>query len=138
MDASPAEQFWGVNELAEALGVSPRTIRFYEEQGLLAPRRLGNNRVFGRRDRARMEIILRGKRLGFSIREIREYLELYDADPTQRKQIELLLERVRARIAALVEQRAACDEALRDLWSIENQAEAALAAKAPTEAEGTP
>ncbi len=130
MDAPAPEEFWGVNELAEALRVSPRTIRFYEEQGLLAPRRLGNNRVFGRRDRASMEIILRGKRLGFSIREIREYLELYDADPTQRRQIGLLLAKVRARIAALMEQRAACDEALRDLWSIENQAEAALAAKA--------
>ncbi len=130
MDAAVPEEFWGVNGLADVLGVSPRTIRFYEEQGLLAPRRLGNNRIFGRRDRARLEIILRGKRLGFSIREIREYLELYDADPTQRKQIQLLLEKVRARIAALMQQRAACDEALRDLWSIENQAEAALAAKA--------
>lgn len=138
MDTAAAEPFWGVNELAEALGVSPRAIRFYEEQGLLAPRRLGNNRVFGRRDRARMEIILRGKRLGFSIREIREYLELYDADPTQRRQIALLLEKVRARIAALMEQREACDAALRDLWSIENQAEAALAGKAPTEPKERP
>lgn len=130
MDAAPAEALWGVNELAEDLGVSARTIRFYEEQGLLSPQRVGNNRVFSRRDRARMQIILRGKRLGFSIREIRDYLELYDADPTQRRQIELLLEKVRARIEALMEQRAACDEALRDLWSIENQAEAALKAKA--------
>jgi DNA-binding transcriptional MerR regulator len=130
MDTEAEAALWGVNELADELGVSARTIRFYEQEGLLAPRRVGNNRVFGRRDRARLLIILRGKRLGFSIKEIREYLELYDADPTQRRQIELLLGKVRARIDALLEQRAACDEALRDLWSIENQAEAALAAKA--------
>ena len=83
-------------------------------------------RLFTRRDRARMLLVLRGKRLGFTLAEIRGYLDLYDADPTQRRQVELLLEKVRARAASLEVQRRDIDEALADLRDIEQQAEAAL------------
>ena len=116
-----------VNELAEAVEVTPRTIRFYEQKGLIQPRRAGTVRVFTRRDRARLLLILRGKRLGFSLRDIQEYLDLYDADPTQREQVRLLLGKVRARLAALERQRRDLEQATAELRDIESQAEAALA-----------
>ena len=116
-----------VNELAEALEVTPRTIRFYEQKGLIRPQRAGSVRVFTRRDRARLLLILRGKRLGFSLRDIHEYLDLYDTDPTQREQVRLLLGKVRARIAALERQRRDLEQAMVEMQDIESQAEAVLA-----------
>ena len=94
-----AGQFYSVTQLAVDLGVTARTIRFYEDKGLISPRRAGNNRVYTLRDRARMILILRGKKLGFSLREIKEYLDLYDVDPTQAKQLRLLLTAVHERLA---------------------------------------
>lgn len=118
-----------VNELAADLGITARAIRFYEAKGLLTPARDDHNgRVFTRRDRARLLLVLRGKRLGFTLDEIREYLDLYDADPTQRAQVEDLLRKLRSRRALLQEQRAALEETLAELDDIEAQAEAALAA----------
>lgn len=74
---------FAIADLAREFGISTRAIRFYETKGLLLPERVGGTRVFRRRDRARLILILRGKRLGFSLREISEYLALYDADRTQ-------------------------------------------------------
>jgi DNA-binding transcriptional MerR regulator len=130
MDASPdpADRFWTVTELARELGVTPRTVRFYEDRGLILPRRAGTTRVYAPRDRARLILILRGKRLGFSLREIKEYLDLYDADPTHASQLRRLLGGVRARIALLEDQSRALDETLIELRHIEAQAAAALAA----------
>ena len=92
-----------------------RTIRFYEDKGLITPQRAGSTRVYTARDRARMILILRGKRLGFTLREIKEYLDLYDADVTQREQLRLLLRAVQARIGRLEEQRTALEQALAEL-----------------------
>lgn len=125
-----------INELAAELGLTPRAIRFYEAKGLLSPRRAGDrdgaNRVFTRRDRARLLLILRGKRLGFTLAEIREYLDLYDADPSQREQVRLLLGKVQDRIANLERQRGDLDQALTELHDIEGQCRAALAGNAGT------
>ncbi len=93
-----AERMYSVTELARELGVTPRTLRFYEDKGLIKPQRVSTTRVYLPRDRARMILILRGKQLGFSLREISEYLDLYDADPTHRAQFERLLHLVRDRI----------------------------------------
>ena len=130
MDTPPdqADRFWTVTELARELGVTPRTIRFYEDRGLILPRRAGTTRVYAPRDRARLILILRGKRLGFSLREIREYLDLYDADPTHESQLRRLLNGVRARVALLEEQSSALDQTLAELRNIEAQTAAALAA----------
>jgi DNA-binding transcriptional MerR regulator len=117
-----------VTQLSAELGITVRTLHFYEAQGLLAPRRAGTTRVYTQRDRARLIIILRGKRLGFSIREIREYLELYDVDPTQGEQVKVLLKSVNNRIQRLEDQRIALDETLLELRKIEREAETALAA----------
>lgn len=122
------DRLYSVTELGHELGVTPRTLRFYEDQGLITPRRAGNNRIYTYRDRARMILILRGKRLGFSLREIKEYLDLYDADRTQREQLRLLLSRVADRRRQLEEQRVALDEALAELDAIEQEALDAVAA----------
>jgi DNA-binding transcriptional MerR regulator len=127
--AQPAETFSTVTQLAKDLGVTPRAIRFYEDKGLIAPQRAGNTRVYTHRDRVRMVLILRGKRLGFSLREIREYLDLYTADPTHREQQRLLLRAVRARIARLEDQRAALEQTLAEAREIEAHTLAALEQK---------
>jgi DNA-binding transcriptional MerR regulator len=122
-----AGQFYSVTQLGTDLGVSARTIRFYEDKGLISPQRAGNNRVYTLRDRARMTLILRGKKLGFSLREIKEYLDLYDADPTHAKQLRLLLKAVSSRILQLEDQQVALTEALSELRDVESQAQTALA-----------
>lgn len=104
-----------VTELAAQLGVTPRTIRFYEAKGLVSPQRVGTTRVYTARERARLLLVLRGKRLGFSLADIRRYLELYDADPTQLQQIHLLSEGLVRRIAELEQQREDLDAALEEL-----------------------
>jgi DNA-binding transcriptional MerR regulator len=126
--APPGHSLHSVTELGKELGVSARTIRFYEDKGLLSPARVGNNRVYAARDRARMILILRGKQLGFSLREIREYLDLYDVDPTHAKQIRLLLKAVHSKILLLEQQRVALDQTLVELRGVAAQARSALAA----------
>jgi DNA-binding transcriptional MerR regulator len=123
-----ADEFHSITELARDLGVTARTIRFYEDKGLIAPRRAGATRVYTQRDRARMVLILRGKRLGFSLRDIKDYLDLYRQDATGAAQLRLLLRGVADRTLRLEQQRAALDEALSELHDIRAQAEAALAA----------
>ena len=118
--------FHTVTHLAAELGVTPRTIRFYEDKGLIAPERAGTTRVYTHRDRARMKLILRGKRLGFSLRDIREFLDLYDADPTQVAQMRKLLRAVRNRLDELALQRRALETTMDELRDIEAQAEASL------------
>jgi DNA-binding transcriptional MerR regulator len=118
--------FVTVTQLAEELGVTARAIRFYEDKGLIKPQRLGATRVYTRREQARMKLILRGKRLGFSLREIAEFLDLYDADTTKRTQMSRLIERVRRRAADLEEQRAAITQTLAELAELEQQAQALL------------
>ena len=134
-DRSEGREMMTVTQLAEQLGVTARAIRFYEDKGLIAPSRAGTTRVYTRREQARMKLILRGKRLGFSLRDIREFLDLYDADTTQRVQMRRLLERIRVRAAALRDQQAAITETLAELAQLAQQARAILAAGARKAAE---
>ncbi len=119
-------ELFTVNQLAEELGMTARAIRFYETKGLIAPRRAGSTRVFDRRDRARLLLVLRGKRLGFSLASIREFLDLYDADRTQAAQLRLLLDSTRERIRELERQRVDLDQTLRELREVEAEAERVL------------
>jgi DNA-binding transcriptional MerR regulator len=128
-------ELFTVNQLAEELGVTPRAIRFYEVKGLLSPRRAGTTRVFDRRDRARLQLILRGKRLGFSLAAIREFLDLYDADPSQISQLSLLLGRTRQRIAELEQQRRDIEQTLGELRAVEREVMTVLAGRAPLPAD---
>ena len=99
-------KLWTISELADELNFTTRTIRFYEDKDLLRPQRLGANRVFNYQDSARLHLILRGKRLGFSLEEIKEFIELYktEVNPNQTEQIDYLLQRVRAKVATLRQQ----------------------------------
>ena len=115
------EEIFTIGQLADEFGVTTRTIRFYESRGLIRPERKGSNRTYNRRDRARLKLILRGKNLGFSLEDIAEYLALYDADPTQTAQTELLLRKVEGAISGLNKKRADLDRTLKELKEIKTR-----------------
>jgi DNA-binding transcriptional MerR regulator len=94
-----------ISQLAAEFDVTTRTIRFYEDQGLVSPKRDGTSRIFSGRDRVRLKLALRGKRLGFSLAEIRELFELYDVSRDERKQLEEFLGKLERRRARLEQQR---------------------------------
>lgn len=116
----------GIKDVASDLGVTARTLRFYEDKGLIEPMRVGSTRVYSPRDVGRMQLILRGKRLGFSLREIQEFLDLYDADPDHIEQVRLLDARARERLADLEHQRTAIDKTIGELREIIEQSTAWL------------
>lgn len=96
---------YAIGELCEAFGVTPRALRFYEDEQLISPERRGTSRVYSDRDRARLSWILRGKRVGFSLSEIRELLDLYDLGDHRETQRRVTIERCRQRIEALKRQK---------------------------------
>jgi len=106
------ETFIGISELTEEFGVTTRTLRFYEDRKLLSPFRRGRKRLYRPRDRIRLRLILRGKRLGLSLDEIAEIIDLYDETSGAQKQIDKLLERIEVRRAALLVQRKDIEDAL--------------------------
>ena len=124
--AHDTPRFYSIAELARELGVTARAIRFYEAKGLLEPQRAGSTRVYTYRDRARLLIILRGKRLGFSLAQVQQYLDLYDADPTRREQLVHLLRGARQRIDDLEQQRRDLELTLDELREVEEQTLAAM------------
>jgi len=113
----------GIREVTRLLGITARTLRFYEDKGLIDPARQGVMRVYSHREIGRMQLILRGKRLGFSIREIKEFLDLYDADPEHLEQVRLLRDRVRARLRDLEAQQTAIEQTTVELREIEREAQ---------------
>jgi DNA-binding transcriptional MerR regulator len=125
----PGVAFNTVTQLARELGITARTNRFYEDKGLISPERAGSTRIYTARDRGRMILILRGKRLGFTLREIKEYLDLYNADQTQAGQIRVLLGGVHKRLEMLRDQRRALETTIDELEDIERQAKEALVLK---------
>ena len=96
---------YGIGELAREFAVTTRTIRHYEQEGLLTPMRNGHVRVFSRRDRVRLRLALRGKRLGFTLQEIKELFDLYDMASDERQQLEVFLDKLEKRRAMLEQQR---------------------------------
>jgi DNA-binding transcriptional MerR regulator len=112
---------WRISELAQEHGVTLRTLRHYEELGLLAPERRGSTRVYHQRDRIRLELILRGKRLGFSLDEIRVIVNLYDEPPGEAGQLMFLIDQCGARREQLERQRRDVEETLRQLDVVERR-----------------
>ena len=104
-----------IRQMCDAFDVTPRTLRFYEAKELLSPVRKGQQRLFTRRDRARLTLILRGKRFGFSLEEMRQILDLYDKGDQQHSQIARACEVARERLNDMEAQRAALDAAIADL-----------------------
>lgn len=115
------ERLYSIGELAQELEVTTRAIRFYEARGLIAPVRRGVHRSYSRRDRARLRLILRGKNLGFTLEEVAQYLRLYDADPAQIAQTQMLLAHVERAIEDLQVKRADIDRTLKELKEIRHQ-----------------
>jgi DNA-binding transcriptional MerR regulator len=128
IDSAPSDRsrFYSVAELANEFSLTSQGIRFYEECGLIAPARVGRTRVFNYQDRARLVLIQRLRRLGFSIDAIREYLSLYKADATGAAQYRLGLERIVERIRDLEDKRRDLDETLAGLRALELEAKERL------------
>ncbi|MGQ5524290.1 MerR family transcriptional regulator [Chitinimonas sp. PSY-7] len=122
----PNDRIYTITELAREFDLTPRAIRHYEHEGLLAPGRQGRNRVFTRSDRTRLKLILRGKRLGFSLQETFELFSLYDAARDERPQLVKLLEFLRPKRDALMQQKADIDAILTEMDDLEHEAQALL------------
>lgn len=123
----PAKRTFSISDLAREFSLTTRTIRFYEDQGLLAPERAGRNRVYGNRERVRIRLILRGKRLGFSLAEIKEFLDLYEATGGERRQLEKFLASLAERRRFLAQQREDIDAVLQEIDHLETQCRGLLA-----------
>ena len=121
------DRLWSAAELAREFALTAQGIRFYEEKGLIAPARVGKTRVFGYRERARLILIQKLRRLGFSLDAIREYLSLYKADASGATQYQVGLKRIAERIAELEAKRRDIDEALAGLRTLEADAKERLA-----------
>ena len=119
---------FSISDLAREFGVTTRAIRFYEDQGLLSPGRSGRQRVYTSRDHVRLKLIVRGKRLGFSLSEVREIIEMYDLDPGESGQLRYFLEQIKKRREALQQQRHDIELTLDELDSIESECKHRLSA----------
>ncbi len=126
-DASDNRE-WSIAEIADEFAVTHRTLRHYEELGLLAPERRGTARVFHRADRVRLSLVLRGKRLGFPLEEIHRIVTMYDDHPGEAGQLRYLLGQVDDRRAELLQRRADIDQLLAELEELERRCREELAA----------
>lgn len=106
-----------IREMCDMFDVTPRTLRFYEQKELLSPERTGNRRLFTKRDRARLKLILRGKRFGFSLEDIRQLLDLYDPNQNNLPQIKRAFSLGQERLTDLESRRKELDEVIQDLKS---------------------
>jgi DNA-binding transcriptional MerR regulator len=125
------EQTWTISELASDYDVTLRTIRHYESLGLLSPERRGTVRIFRNRDRIRLELVLRGRRLGFSLDEIARIVNMYDDQPGEAGQLEYLLAQIEVRRAELASLRADIEQTERDLDVVEARCREELARLEP-------
>jgi DNA-binding transcriptional MerR regulator len=121
---------WTITALAEEFGVTLRTIRHYEDVGLITPERAGTSRVFHQRDRVRLQLILRGKRLGFSLPEIRRIVNMYDEQPGEAGQLQYLLDQIEVRRTELEQMRRDIDETVAELDVVAARCREELAALA--------
>ncbi|HZM35726.1 MAG TPA: MerR family DNA-binding transcriptional regulator [Burkholderiales bacterium] len=119
METERAE--FSISELAREFDVTPRAIRFYEDQGLLTPRREGQRRVYTARDRTRLKLTLRGKRLGLTLSEIRELIDMYEPGRDERPQLERFLSVLESHKASLLQQRADIEAQLGELDAFEKR-----------------
>ncbi len=122
---------WNISELAAEFDTTLRAIRFYQDRGLLQPERRGQLRIFHERDRVRLQLILRGKRLGFTLDEIGQILDMYDETPGERGQLAFLITDIESRRRTLLAKRRDLDEALTELDELEARCRADLARLPP-------
>ncbi|OSQ44356.1 MerR family transcriptional regulator [Thalassospira alkalitolerans] len=120
---------YSITDLAREFDVTTRTIRFYEDQELIAPVRQGQTRIYSQRDRVRLRLIMRGKRLGFSLKEIRDLLDLYDTDRSEIMQLSILVNKINERRDTLRKQRQDIDATLDELDKLEETCQEELTRK---------
>lgn len=111
---------FSISDLAREFDITPRTIRFYEEKGLITPQRKGSVRVFSSADRVRLKLILRGKRIGFSLEESRDIIEMYEPETANTRQLESLLNKIHEKRTVLELQKKEINNMLKDLKKTES------------------
>ncbi len=128
---------YSISELAKEFDITTRSIRFYEDQGLITPERRGQTRIYSRQDRVRLKLTLRGKRLGFTLAEVRKLFDLYDADKSSVTQLSTMLDLIAEKKAALEQQMEDIKVVLMELTSAEKRCRDALEQPNNKEASGT-
>lgn len=125
-----------IGDMAKEFGVTLRTLRFYEDKGLLNPKREGTTRLYTRRDRARLRLILLGRKVGFTLRDVKQMIDLYDPKGTNAKQLKVVLDKSEKQMGRLIKQRQELDEAIDDLTKVIDTARNTLANRQPVAANG--
>jgi DNA-binding transcriptional MerR regulator len=115
MSDKAGEELVRIGEMAKNYGVTLRTLRFYEDKGLLHPQRDGSTRLYTRRDKARLKLILLGRKVGFSLRDVKQMMDLYDPTGSNTKQLRLALDKSEKQLARLRKQRALIEDAISEL-----------------------
>lgn len=124
-----SDELMTIRQMCDAFDVTPRTLRFYEARELIAPERRGQHRLYDRRDRARLKLILQGKRFGFSLEEIRQLLELYDPRDNNVTQLAATVDAARVRLADMIRQQDELGQAINDLTQQIDDTERLLTAR---------
>jgi DNA-binding transcriptional MerR regulator len=115
LNGEMADEYVRIGEMAKEFGVTLRTLRFYEDKGLLKPKRDGSTRLYSRRDRARLKLILLGRKVGFPLRDVKQIMDLYDPTGNNARQLKLALDKSEKQLRRLHTQRESIDEAIKDL-----------------------
>jgi len=123
---SADEEFVRIGEMARKYGVTLRALRFYEDKGLISPKRDGSTRLYSQRDNARLKLILLGRKIGFSLRDVKQIMDLYDPSGANTKQLRLTLEKSEKQMSRLQKQRAVIDEAVDELTNMMDEVRAKL------------
>jgi len=123
------QKTYTITDLSKEFDITTRTIRFYEDKGLISPAREGQRRIYSPRDRVRLRLIMRGKRLGFALSEIQELIDLYDTDRSEVMQLQVFLERIQSRRDALSQQQQDITAMLSELETLEEQCSSILKQK---------
>ena len=128
------EEYVRIGEMARKYGVTLRALRFYEDKGLIAPKRDGSTRLYSRRENARLQLILLGRKIGFSLRDVKQIMDLYDPSGTNIKQLRLALDKSEKQMTRLQKQRAVVDEAIGELTKLMDDVRDRLAERTSPEA----
>jgi DNA-binding transcriptional MerR regulator len=132
--ADVAETYIRIGDMANLFGVTLRTLRFYEDKGLITPKREGNTRLYSRRDVSRLKLIMLGRKVGFSLREVKQIMDLYDPEGRNIKQLRTLIDKSERQMVKLEKQREAIEEAMSDLQNAMDDWRSVLASRMQAQA----
>lgn len=132
--ADVAETYIRIGDMANLFGVTLRTLRFYEDKGLISPKREGNTRLYSRRDVSRLKLIMLGRKVGFSLREVKQIMDLYDPEGRNIKQLRTLIDKSERQMVKLEKQREAIEEAMSDLQNAMDDWRSVLASRMQAQA----